>query len=58
MVSERPPTTDAEYKVVHGPWPRWAMHLGLIKLGASAAAVVSACVLVAAGLLALLGAFH
>jgi hypothetical protein len=32
MPPERPPTTDAEFRVVHGPWPRWALHLGLLKL--------------------------
>jgi hypothetical protein len=39
MPQERPPTTDAEYRVVHGPWPRWALHLSLFKLVAWGALV-------------------
>jgi len=37
--------------VVHGPWPRWALQLGLLKLALSAAGVV-ALMLLAAGLVA------
>jgi hypothetical protein len=44
---DRPPTTDAEFKVVRGPWPRWSMHLGLIKLGLWTGAIVMICVVVA-----------
>lgn len=58
MPDRRPPTTDAEFRVVHGPWPRWSMHVSLIKLGASAAAVVLACVLTAIGVMAVLGVFR
>jgi hypothetical protein len=32
MDPERPPDIDAEYRLVHGPWPRWAMQLGLLRL--------------------------
>jgi hypothetical protein len=41
MDQERPPDIDAEYRVVRGPWPRWAFHLGLLKLALRAAAVVA-----------------
>jgi hypothetical protein len=41
MDHERPPDIDAEYRVVRGPWPRWAFHLGLLKLALRAAAVVA-----------------
>jgi hypothetical protein len=52
MATERPPVIDAEYRVVHGPWPRWALHLSLIKLIAWGAGVVGAVILVALALLA------
>jgi len=58
MPPERPPTTDAEFRVVRGPWPRWALHLSLIKLIVWGAGVVGLAILVALGLLALLGAFN
>ncbi len=57
MSPERPPIIDAEYRIVHGPWPRWALHLSLIKLIAWGAGVTSAVILLALGLLAALGAF-
>jgi len=37
----RPPTVDAEYRVVRGPWPRWMLHLGLIKLALRTAVLVA-----------------
>jgi hypothetical protein len=40
MDHERPPDIDAEYKVVRGAWPRWALQLGLLKLALRAAGVV------------------
>ncbi|WP_372786537.1 hypothetical protein [Phenylobacterium sp.] len=40
MDPERPPDVDAEYRVVHGPWPQWALQLGLLKLALRAAGVV------------------
>jgi hypothetical protein len=58
MPAERPPIIDAEYRVVHGPWPRWMLHLSLIKLIAWSAGVVGATILVALGLLAAWGAFR
>jgi hypothetical protein len=58
MPPERPPIIDAEYRVVQGPWPRWALHLGLIKLIAWGAAVVGATILVAVALLVAVGTFR
>jgi hypothetical protein len=40
MDPERPPDIDAEYRVVHGPWPRWAMQLGLLRLAVWTVGVV------------------
>lgn len=57
MSFERPPTTDAEFRVVHGPWPRWALHLSLIKLIAWGVGATGAAILVALVLLTLVGAF-
>ena len=51
MDPKRPPDVDAEYRLVHGPWPRWALQLGLLKLALRAAGVV-ALMLLAAGLAA------
>lgn len=56
MSFERPPTTDAEFRVVHGPWPRWAVHLSLIKLIAWGAGAVGAVILLTLALLALISA--
>lgn len=56
--AKRPPTTDADYEVVHGPWPRWMLHLSLIKLALSAGAVVLACLLAGLAILAAMGAFR
>ena len=58
MPAERPPTTDAEFRVVHGPWPRWAMHLSLIKLMAWGAGATGVAILLALALLVLVGAFR
>ena len=55
---ERPPITDAEYRVVSGPWPRWALHLSLIKLIAWGASCVGVTILIGLGLLAALGLFR
>ena len=57
MPPERPPVTDAEFRVVHGPWPRWMLHLSLIKLIAWGAAVTGVTILIALGLLSAVGAF-
>jgi hypothetical protein len=40
MESERPPIVDADYRVVHGPWPQWALQLSLIKLALRTAGIV------------------
>ena len=43
MSEERPPDIDAEYRLIHGPWPRWALQLSLLKLAVWAGAVVVVC---------------
>jgi hypothetical protein len=48
MDPERPPDIDAEYRLVHGPWPRWALQLGLLKLALRAAGVVVVLLAIAA----------
>lgn len=40
MDPERPPDIDADYRVVHGPWPRWALQISLAKLALRSAAIV------------------
>ena len=57
MPPDRPPTTDAEFQVVHGPWPRWVMNLSLIRLIAWGAGVTGVTILIALGVLVLIGAF-
>jgi len=47
MDPERPPDLDAEYRLVHGPWPRWALQLGLLKLALRTAGIVAALCLLA-----------
>ena len=47
MDPERPPDVDAEYRLVHGPWPRWALQLGLLKLALRTAGIVVALCLLA-----------
>ncbi len=47
MDPERPPDLDAEYRLVHGPWPRWALQLGLLKLALRTAGIVLALCLLA-----------
>ncbi len=42
MDPERPPDVDAEYRLVHGPWPRWALQLGLWRLALWTVGVVLA----------------
>ena len=46
MDSERPPVIDADYRVVRGPWPRWAMQLGLLRLALRTVGVVVGLMLV------------
>lgn len=45
MSPDRPPETEGEFRLVHGPWPRWAMHLSLVKVALFAAAMVGLCLL-------------
>jgi hypothetical protein len=47
MDPERPPDLDADYRLVHGPWPRWALQLGLLKLALRTAGIVFALCLIA-----------
>ena len=44
---DRPPTVDAEYRLVRGPWPRWMLHLGLIKLALRTGALVAVFIAIA-----------
>ena len=41
MDPERPPDIDAEYRLIHGPWPRWMLQFSLVKLALWTAAVVA-----------------
>jgi hypothetical protein len=47
MDPERPPELDAEYRVIHGPWPRWVLQLSLLKLALRTAGIVAALVILA-----------
>jgi len=47
MERERPPDIDAEYRLVHGPWPRWMLQLSLLRLALRTAAIVVALCLLA-----------
>lgn len=40
MDPERPPDLDAEYRLIHGPWPRWALQISLLKLALRTAGIV------------------
>lgn len=46
MDPERPPDIDAEYRVIHGPWPRWVLQFSLLKLALRTAGIVAVLVLV------------
>jgi hypothetical protein len=50
MSEQRPPDVDAEYRLIRGPWPRWALQLSLVKLGLWTAAVVSVCLALFVGI--------
>lgn len=54
MDEKRPPELDAEYRLVHGPWPRWALQLGLVKLALRTAAVVAVFIALAVAMVLLL----
>ena len=47
MDPERPPDLDAEYRLIHGPWPRWALQISLLKLALRSGAIVLVLCLVA-----------
>jgi hypothetical protein len=47
MDPERPPDLDAEYRLIHGPWPRWALQISLLKLALRTAGIVVALCLLA-----------
>jgi hypothetical protein len=47
MDPDRPPDVDADYELVHGPWPRWALQLSLLKLALRSAAIVLVLCLIA-----------
>jgi hypothetical protein len=47
MDPERPPELDAEYRVIHGPWPRWVLQLSLLKLALRTAGIVAVLCLLA-----------
>jgi hypothetical protein len=51
MDEERPPDVDAEFRLVHGPWPRWVLQLGLARLAARTALVVALLIALALGLI-------
>jgi ABC-type proline/glycine betaine transport system permease subunit len=38
---ERPPTVDADYRVIRGPWPRWMLHMSLIHLAVRTAIIIA-----------------
>jgi hypothetical protein len=40
MDPERPPDLEAEYRLIHGPWPRWALQISLLKLALRTAGIV------------------
>lgn len=42
MDPERPPDLDAEYRLIRGPWPRWALQISLLKLALRTVSVVVA----------------
>jgi hypothetical protein len=53
----RPNIVDAEYRPIYGPWPRWMLHVGLVELSLTAAAVVVCCLLLTLALLVAMGVF-
>lgn len=55
MDPERPPDVDAEFRVVHGPWPRWALQLSLLKLALRSAAIVLGMCLIAVAVVVVAG---
>jgi hypothetical protein len=51
MDEERPPEIEAEYRLVRGPWPHWALQLGLVKLALRTVGVVLALMALALGVI-------
>ena len=47
MDPDRPPDIDADYRVIHGPWPRWMLQFSLLKLALRTAGIVVVLCLVA-----------
>lgn len=41
MDPDHPPDIDAEFRVVHGPWPRWVLQMSLVRLALRTAAIVA-----------------
>jgi hypothetical protein len=54
MDPERPPDLDADFRVVHGPWTRWTLQLGLLKLALRTGAIVMGLCLLAVAAVVLL----
>jgi hypothetical protein len=57
MDPERPPDIDAEYRLIHGPWPRWALQISLLALALRTGAIVLALCLVAVAAVVAVTAF-
>lgn len=53
MSDDRPPLTDAEYRLIRGPWPRWAYRMSLVTLAVWTGAIVALCIVAALAILAL-----
>ena len=49
MDPDRPPEINAEYRVIHGPWPRWVLQFSLLKLALRTAGIVAVLCLLAVG---------
>jgi hypothetical protein len=50
MERERPPEIDAEFRVVHGAWPRWVIQFSLLKLALWTGAIVFVLCLIGVGI--------
>jgi hypothetical protein len=57
MDPERPPDIDAEYRLIHGPWPRWALQISLLKLALRTGAIVLALCMVAIAIVVAVSVF-
>ncbi len=54
MDPERLPDIDAEYRLIHGPFPRWALQISLLKLALRTGAIVLVLCLIAIALAAVI----